>query len=722
MHIVDVHLRTILPTYEKSEMTNLSADCPLSDPKEDKFGYASFAENIAESVCQYSEKDCLVLALHGSWGSGKTTVLNYVQHYLEDCPEPPIQVKFNPWWFSGQNNLALTFLGQLQSALLGKSEKFNEVGDLLLDYAGEIGRIADLAGISAGFGGWFGNLLQRIRRKPKSVQDIKQSIAGILERETKKILVVIDDIDRLNPEETGQLFTVIRALADFPNIIYFLAFDRKVAVEAIEEQSGLPGERFLDKIIQVPIEMPTVDRLVLRNELTSRLDIILANPSEKLIDQSYWTNVYFDGIDKLIQVPRDVIRLANTLAVTYPPLRGEVNPVDFIALESLRVFQSHVYNVIRKNPGKFCGESQSDLPDGSKSHMEILEYALSEVPEEIRPSIQRVLIRIFPAIVSSDVELFEIEEFRRNLRVCHPDMFQIYFKFALPLAVASRAEMMELVELTKSPEKFGRALVEAKNFRNSDGSSKARMMIELLIEHVVQDIPNDHFTSAIKAIFEVGDLLGDSEFERGMFQFDNLYLVAHLGFLLLKRVETYDRADALMEAITSGAAVATQLCLLQKLSNAPVEIQLLTEEEVEGLKMVWLDKIQSYSEKVGFVHDPELPRILYAWRDWGNESEVKSWCDQTTESDEGLLSFLQAFLSHTISQTFGDHAVQSQPRIYITKLEKYIDISACARRLRSLQDDGKVPADAQETVSHFLREYDALQQGTYSDEFGEFDD
>ncbi|MFX6984223.1 P-loop NTPase fold protein, partial [Acinetobacter baumannii] len=86
--------------------------------------------------------------------------------------------------------------------------------------------------------------------------------------------------DRLTPEETLQLFTVIKALADFPNVVYLLAFDRDVAARAIEQQSGLPGERYLEKIIQVPFELPPVDRVALRAALFKRLNEILGNVPE----------------------------------------------------------------------------------------------------------------------------------------------------------------------------------------------------------------------------------------------------------------------------------------------------------------------------------------------------------------------------------------------------------------------------------------------------------
>ncbi len=63
-------------------MTALSADRPSIDPKDDLFGHASFAKNLADSICRYPGSDGLVLALYGPWGFGKSTVLGYVGHYI----------------------------------------------------------------------------------------------------------------------------------------------------------------------------------------------------------------------------------------------------------------------------------------------------------------------------------------------------------------------------------------------------------------------------------------------------------------------------------------------------------------------------------------------------------------------------------------------------------------------------------------------------------------
>ena len=140
-----------------------------------------------------------------------------------------------------------------------------------------------------------------LQRKPKDVPALKAQIADELREAKVRILVIIDDIDRLDHDEARQLFTVIKALADFPFVTYLLAFDRKAAVQAIERDSGLPGARYLEKIIQVPFEIPLIDRSALQHALSARLDTVLGHYPCIALDRERWGGVYGFGIVPLIE-------------------------------------------------------------------------------------------------------------------------------------------------------------------------------------------------------------------------------------------------------------------------------------------------------------------------------------------------------------------------------------------------------------------------------------
>jgi predicted KAP-like P-loop ATPase len=713
-------------------MTALSADRPSTDPKDDLFGHAPFAKSLADSICRYPGSDGLVLALYGPWGSGKSTVLSYVSHYLEQQPEGdrPAVVTFNPWWFSGQENLARAFLGQLQAVLPTKSDKFKKLGDLLGDFAEGVGGLIDLSGMTGGAAGVIGKFIGMItKRKPKDVPALKSEISKILREAEKRILVVIDDIDRLTPEETRQLFTVIKALADFPNVVYLLAFDREVAVQAIEQQSGMPGERYLEKIIQVPFELPPIDRVALGAALFKRLDEVLGDTSDGLFDQSYWTNAFHDGIDPLIQVPRDVVRFTNTLSVTYPAVRGEVNPVDFIALEALRVFLPGLYDVIRTNQDKFSGHSRDNRYDGDQRAIATFHDQWAQaLPEQLRSSTKALLERIFPKIGQMGYGAGWLTQWRRSLRACHPDVFPTYFRMTVPPGAVRRSEMLVLLKLAETPVALGEALVQATSEKRPDGLSKARALLERLMDHVEKDIPDEHIQVFIGVLLDIGDSLVLDSDERGSFDFGNESRVTRVVYHLLKRVDRMQRHNLLMAAIDQGRAVGVQRYLIAALSDEikkeaeSGEVALVDAATLDDLKACWLNGLKTKLSQSELLTHSQLGRLLAAWCLWGDPAEAKTWCEAATSSNDGLLTFLTKFCSYTRSQTVGDWAVRLQPRLNPASLERYIDTGACAQRLIDLRQTGVVPDMAREAVDQFLKEFEMLKAGKNPEGVGAFDD
>lgn len=713
-------------------MTALSADRPSSNPQDDLFGHAPFAESLANSICRYPGNDGLVLALYGTWGSGKSTVLSYVRHFLEQRPEAeqPAIVTFNPWWFSGQDNLARAFLGQMQAVLPAKNAKFKKLGDLLGDFAEGVGGLIDLSGMTGGAGSKVGKLIGMITKsKPKDVPALKSEISKILRDAQTRILVIIDDIDRLTPEETRQLFTVIKALADFPNVVYLLAFDREVAAQAIEQQSGMPGERYLEKIIQVPFELPPVDRVALRAALFKRLDEILGDTSDGLFDQSYWTNAFHDGIDPLIQVPRDVVRFTNTLAVTYPAVRGEVNPVDFIALEALRVFLSSLYDVIRTNQDKFSGHSRDNRYEGDQRAIAAFhEQWAQALPESLRSSTKALLERIFPKIGQMGYGADWLTQWRRGLRACHPDVFPTYFRMTVPPGAIRRSDMLALLGLADTPAALGVALVQATSVKRPDGLSKARALLERLMDHVEEDIPDEHIPVFIGVLFDIGDSLVLDSDERGSFDFGNESRVTRVVYRLLKRVDRTQRHTLLKPAIGQGRALGVQRYLIAALSDEAKkeaeggEEALVDAATLDDLKACWLEGLRTKVSQSELLAHSKLARLLAAWCLWGDPAEAKTWCEAATSTNDGLVTFLPRFCSHTRLQTMGDWAERLQPRLNPTWLERYLDTTACAQRLTVLQQAGSVPETAREAVDQFLKEFEMLKAGKNPDGVGAFDD
>src|SRR6478735_7782304 len=122
----------------------LGSDLPLQDPADDAFGYAGFASQLADAVVRNPSPQGLVLAVHGQWGSGKSSLLNFIKHDLQALPEErwPVLIDFNPWWFDGREQIASQLLEQFSAQLPDRMKHAREVAKLVGKYSQQIATAA----------------------------------------------------------------------------------------------------------------------------------------------------------------------------------------------------------------------------------------------------------------------------------------------------------------------------------------------------------------------------------------------------------------------------------------------------------------------------------------------------------------------------------------------------------------------------------------------------
>lgn len=724
-----------------TDQAELSSDRPSTDPAQDLFGHAPFAKTLAKAIREYRASDGIVLALYGPWGSGKSTVLAYVQHELEGGPieDRPVVVTFNPWWFSGQEHLANAFLGQLQAVLPTKYKGFERIGNLLAEFSGALGGAADFAGKTMGVpfvGGFVKAIASRLGKKPKDVPALKKALSDLLLMQKKRVLVVIDDIDRLAPDEVRQLFTVIKALADFPYVTYLLAFDREVAATAIREQTGLPGDRYLEKIIQVPFELPRPDRAALRQALFSRLDTVMAPTPAGRFDNMHWNNIFRSGLDPLITVPRDVVRLSNVLSVTYPAVVGEVNPVDFIAVEALRVFLPSVYDAIRAAPEEFAGYARHDRYDGrdAKQRAQVFhENWLRTVSESLQPSIKDMVERLFPRLESVWGNTYHgadsVSEWRRQLRICAPEVFPTYFRLSLSQGAVSRADLDALLAAKQSPASFAKVLEAAAEAKGAGGLSKLPALLDRLMDHVPKELDVADAQPIIEALFDVGDrLLSRADRVGGMFGSGNESQVARISYHLLKKVEPRQRLALLVGALQRGSALRCSLKLIGSLVQEAEKAakgeddSLMPLSDTQALTAAWCARVGQFAADADFIDRPSVEYLVSAWREWGNAGDAVAWWQTAAASDEGLLKLIAAQASESRTQSGSDVAWRTHLRVDPRGLAPYADVQSLAERVQALLDRGSVAEEHLAAAKQFVLACERMKAGKNPDAFGFFDD
>ncbi|MGJ5040904.1 KAP family P-loop NTPase fold protein [Bradyrhizobium sp. HKCCYLRH1062] len=196
-------------------------DAPIADPAEDQFGMDPFAAALATGILGFSAPNGSVIGLNGPWGSGKTSVVNLMRRHLSDAVEAGdiVVVDFTCWWFRGEEALALAFFRELYATLgpaLG--ERFRsalpKLGSRLLKAGGLVAPAFDLVGaagagkVASGAMNWVAELI----KQDDTVEKLYRQISKALEDQDKRFLIIVDDIDRLAPDEALLIFRLIKSV------------------------------------------------------------------------------------------------------------------------------------------------------------------------------------------------------------------------------------------------------------------------------------------------------------------------------------------------------------------------------------------------------------------------------------------------------------------------------------------------------------------------------
>ncbi len=430
----------------------ISPDLPITKSSDDRLNRESFAESLANVLLQSSFPTSFTVGLYGSWGSGKTSLLNMVIEQVEGQSFDAIILRFNPWLCSDPKQLITQFFKQLASAIKIKKPTADTVCELVDQYA-DIFDAASLipyvgTALAAAGKAVTNKARNRINRKNNDMQGKKDEIIRTMVAENLKIIVSIDDIDRLSEEEIVAVFQLVKALADFPNAVYLLAFDYDVVVRALGTVQHGDGREYLEKVIQVPFEIPAPSIASIHDALFSKLNGILGDIPKNRWDKATWAELFQFGIRKYIRSIRDVIRYANVFYLKYQLLQDETDPVDLLGLTCLQVFEPAVYSVLYTYKDTLCGSISSysqrgrvDEDNVKKAVNEILSTGVAANEEAAR----NILESLFPKTGKFGGRYYDHRKFLISCNIAAPECFDRYFSLSLEDDAISTATMKKLI-------------------------------------------------------------------------------------------------------------------------------------------------------------------------------------------------------------------------------------------------------------------------------------
>lgn len=438
----------------------ISPDLPITKFEDDTLNRGSFAQSLAQVLLQYSHSSSFSVGLYGEWGSGKTSLLNMVLGIVEQSDENIVILRFNPWLCSDPKQLTSQFFKQMATAIKLKKPAAAQAWELIDQYA-DIFDAASLIPVAGTFVAIAGKILTKRAKKQNEqhvndLQDIKNKIIEKMTEENLKIIVSIDDIDRLSEEEIIAVFQLVKALADFPKTIYLLAFDYNVVVKALRKVQHGDGKEYLEKVIQVPFEIPAPSIASIHDALFSKLNTILGDISEDRLDKATYAELFQFGLKEYIKSIRDVIRYTNVFSLKYELLKNETDIVDLLGVTCLQVFEPTIYSRLPNLKDILCGATSSYSYKSQKAEEEKIQKAISVLIADSETtanmeSTKKILGILFPktgnktGIAYSIGRKYVHRDFLINNNIAESACFDRYFSLSLEDEAIPTSTMKRLI-------------------------------------------------------------------------------------------------------------------------------------------------------------------------------------------------------------------------------------------------------------------------------------
>ncbi|WP_049972501.1 KAP family P-loop NTPase fold protein [Haladaptatus cibarius] len=721
----------------EDEELSLVPDTAKTNPEDDELGYAEFAEHLSDTIDAKVPTTEFIIGIYGQWGLGKSTILNFVKYYLEqeyetegedengDCS--PQIIRFNPWWFSGQHDLIEKFFFQLQAGLQNGDDesRFKEVRGKIASLGTKVSSlpIGAMTGVPKAEK-TIGVLAELADEESAntSVEILKDEISAGLREEDRNIVIMIDDIDRLTEMEIKQMFRLVKSVADFPNVTYILAFDQNVVVDALEGEGGFRnGEEYLDKIIQLPVHIPTPQSQSIDLQFRSQLD---EQVREAKFDKQRWQQMYHNGVKELLETPRDAIRLSNAIEISYGALEEEINIVDLVGIEALRIFRREMYEEIRDGKEELTKKIDSqrrqiDFRENDEGNSGQGFWVTEEELDEIDGSVSNILTTLFPTFRDLSDAFFlyreNSETHLKRRRICHPHMFDFYFRLTIPREGVSISKINTVLEATNDTQTFCDVLSDIVK-RDEDGErSQGAILLEQFTEYL-DEIPEKNIERVVEAIFIAGeDLLAiESSDDLGL---DIELSIKNIVWSLLNRLDKEDRLPVLQEAMNRSDSAFMPVWLVTNAANEHGEYskrelaeenRLVNENQLMELKQIAIQLIQKAADEEELLDTLRTTHILKSWAEWSDSEQQAEWASKVVQDTEDLLSFIETFFHEHHGSTAEGEVIRH--RVDPQELEPYLNISVVEEKIREL-DYKEVTEEQQHIMDVFKQGQKDLEEG-----------
>ncbi|WP_165368350.1 KAP family P-loop NTPase fold protein [Phytoactinopolyspora endophytica] len=636
----------------------LFADDPIDGSPEapDRLGRDDYAGHVARLLDRVrGQSESSVMALIGAWGSGKSSVLDMVARKLQQSDQATPQgehdshwlvATFNPWTYGDVESLHNGFFQELRGVLPRDAKwsdarrRLGEFGKSIAPFMGLVPGVSAENAVKAAGDAIAGD---------QNANALKAAAEDTLRQLGRPILLIMDDLDRLTPQELLLVFKLVRLVGRLPHVYYLLSYDESTLLDILSRTNLVPhsastdkrrARDYLEKIIQVRLDLPILRESQALGMVDACLNHVLDENAIALDDQNFdrFRTAFHNHIRRRLMTPRAINRYFAQVEALYVLLGEEADFVDFLLLSWVRTAEPELYSTLQTHRNALTRSDFDVFPTTSQkeTHQAALEkwtdrLRRSGVADENIDGVLAVLAQLFlPIRTARDNTEYAgewLEDVRLRRGVGHVDYFDRYFSFGVPSEDIADSIVREALE-SLANGKQSDATHELRSKLLSDAARVCRKLgseqeqgrapaaaLLVFLADLYADLPagGEAFLDPRRFVqLLASDLLPD--------------VAASEGPRLLRRMTAAPEGVALVATIVSkaqhGSSTDKGKKAIQWLDAAARETRAIIREYFDASK----DGLSSLSD--------EMWRVIWAWR-WLDHDEMREWLRAATASKAG---------------------------------------------------------------------------------------
>jgi len=310
-------------------------------------------EELIRLIERTSPEHSISISITAEWGNGKSVFLNFLEKKLN---KSSLIIKFNPWIARHNKSTIGVFFDLLKEELskydARTADKIHNYSSNILLVQSEDGFILKMLKTLIGF----------LIPNPNTLAEQKVEINKSISRIGKRIIVFVDDLDRVSPEEILEVMNLIKNTADFRNTIFLVAMDLGYIKSALKSSNSLLDvDKYLEKIFQLQFVLAPIMFETIKLMLVTELERFLANNADLEFSNEFSEN-FTNAIANISYKPdivngevglssfnepgvleatltnvRDIKRFLNSFILSYRLIGEELEMMDLILLELLKL-------------------------------------------------------------------------------------------------------------------------------------------------------------------------------------------------------------------------------------------------------------------------------------------------------------------------------------------------------------------------------------------------